>query len=613
MWPNGDKTPYLGGLLRGRLAYAPGDDAKLTATVVNPTREAFKGRLTLHECFGLDGVREAAEADVSLSQGEARGFDLEWTPRKPEGGRFLSIALLDKDGKELDRGAVPMGVAKDARGLHYQALDFASSYRGSGSYYVAPTSTSQIEAYVDGRRRDRNNLGGRCEIFSWSWCDVACFVPPEDPYIGNEGQYWLSLKNRKEQISLMRGAGYHLDSYINGCAWNEAALDIYRKHPDWFMYDANGEHLGHYNMEALANRSRSREFGFKIAPHNLFFEVTFDPTRKEVREWIGRQCVSLGKEMGFQGGRWDVWFMNVEPGCRRLDGSVIAADRAEADRLSAESLKAVKDIVADELSDFTWGYNYAAPEENKDTPLLLAEKCRGGGWMLDEVAINYGAKTSPFHFWKAYDKRMVEWGDRIRQLGGIYDPWTFDRGYMDVSKGYSDTDWIYSSIFRLLAGGRCWNPLYKNESALVGDLALLGFRFNDIYSGWNLRLQPEDQRQIAVEAPETLWWKGHVLSSKSADGRAQRVVHLVNSPMAEEARENPDSKLRPPVLNVKVRCAALDGRLPGKAWLLMAEPIEPGKEPEVRAAPLSLEKQGGDAVSVAVPAVIALKTVVFEF
>ena len=103
-----------------------------------------------------------------------------------------------------------------------------------------------------------------------------------------------------------------------------------------------------------------------------------------------------------------------------------------------ESLKAVKDMVTKELPDFNWGYNGGGIEEAKNTPLFFAEECKGNGWMLDEAAYEYNAKTSPYHYWNAYAKRMVEFGDHVRQLGGIYNPYPFGRGFDENSQSEAD-------------------------------------------------------------------------------------------------------------------------------------------------------------------------------
>lgn len=612
---NGNSAPYISGLLRSRLIYAPGMRVRITATVVNPTKEAFQGKLTARELFGLNGKRDAAEAAVSLAAGEVRAFDLDWKAAGPETGREIDFALQDRAGKEINRDRIDVGIAKDGRILAFPAHDFEQSGRpyGGALYYVAPASHTQSKAIADFWLRDRTNRGGRMEFFSWSWCDLAGFIPKEDPYLGNfEHLNWLSLKEYKEQVALVKATGTHVDSYILGCAIGEAAYELYQKHPDWFMYDRNGEHLGSYDMEYHARQSRRHEFEFG-QPARHCMAASLDPTRPEVRRWIADQIITLGKDMGFDGARWDVWYMEVKPGFYRLDGAEIAPKWEEADRLTAESLKAVKDLVGRELPDFTWGYNFGAPEENKNIPLTLAEKCKGHGWILDETAIDYWRKTSPNHFWSAYSKRMVEWGDHIRQLEGIYDPWIFDRGFVAANPNHIEVDWLHATIFRILAGGRVWIALYKNNSALAGDWPRMAFRFSDTFSGWNLRLQPEDQKAIVVDGPPTLWWKGYVFTNKSPEGKDQTIVHLVNAPVADEVGENRDSKVRPAVLNVKVQCKAVNGHLPQKAWLVMAESMTPDLDPKVQAMPLTLTRQGGDAVTVIVPAVLYLKTVVFEF
>jgi hypothetical protein len=227
--------------------------------------------------------------------------------------------------------------------------------------------------------------------------------------------------------------------------------------------------------------------------------------------------------------------------------------------------------------------------------------------MLDELAITYGAKTSPFHTWSAYCRRLVEWGDVVRQKGGIYDPWMFDRG---CGAGF-DVDWLYTTIFRLLAGGRVWNPYYKNNSALAGDLPRLGFRFSQLYTGWDLRLEPESQARLTVTAPDTLWWKRLVFSNRDEAGRPQAIVHLVNAPVAESALDNADSQVRPPVRDVIVHCAAAPNQRPTRAFLVTAEPLLPEQEPAVQVVPLPLQPDGDRGVTV--PSVLYLKTVVFEF
>jgi hypothetical protein len=449
---------------------------------------------------------------------------------------------------------------------------------------------------------------GRYEFFSWAYCDLASFLPPGDPYLGNSGAWWLSVREYKDQIKLMNDAGIHTVSYILGHAVGNAGYQLLHRHPDWFVYDKRGE-IGSYDMSTQNHLQRRREFGFKQHKHRSML-ATFDATHPKARRWIADQIITLGKEMGFRGARWDVWFMWTSPDYYRIDGTRQVADHKVADKTTAESIRAIKSMVNRKLPDFTWGYNFASPEENKEKPLTLAEMCRGRGWLLDELSIVYWQKTSPFHTWDVYSKRMVEWGDHIRQLDGIYNPWPFHRGHDPRTKS---ADWLYLSCFHLLAGGRHYTGgFYKNKSALAGDMSLMAFRYSNLFSGWDLRLQPQDQDRISVEAPDTVWWRGYVFTNKSLTGRSQDIVHLVNSPLVMEAEANPVSRVRPSAGVIQVRCRGRDGKMPRKAWLVCSESLTPSVEPKVQALPLTLKTEGGQ-VAVTVPSLLYFKSVVFEY
>lgn len=594
----GEGAPYLSGLRPSRFIYAPGMAVTVTATVVNPTAVDFQGTLAATEHLGVEREICAATVAISVAAGATEPFDLSWEATLPEAGREVHFSLLDADGRELDRDERSLGIAKNGSLLMFPQHDFVSGHRyimGGGNL------SGRTSAYSR----------GRTDVFGWYWGDLAETVPSEDPFPNMEMYGWSDLRGMRNRIAAMQATGSHVVSYILGAATAEPGYALFQKRPGWFLYDGSGEGAS-YNMETLARRARRNEFEFMLEGNNMFFSATLDPTRPEVRQHLAEQLIHMAREMGWEGVRFDIWDLTVKPGQFRLDGTEIAPTWEEADRLSAESLRVVKEMVNAELPDFSWGYNYGSPEENRNLPLHFAEKCRGGGWILDEVAISYGARSSPYHHWEAYCRRMIEWGDHVRQLGGVYDPWIFGRLYTG-KPDQVEVDWLHATVFRLLAGGRAYMDLYRNDSALVGNLPYLAFRFSDVFSGWNLRLLPEDQATIHVAAPDTLWWKGSVFANRCPEDKEQRIVHLVNSPVASRVSDNRDSDVRPAVSGVAVRCAALpDGRLPEKAFLLTAEPLTPAEEPKVQALPLPLARETG-GVTVTVPAVLYLKTVVFQY
>ena len=140
-------APFISGLLRTRTMYAPGTPVRIAVTLVNPRKEAFHGKLLAADLFGLEGRRTVADAAVALAPGGKSVVDLDWCEATgPEAGHEMQFALLDQDGKELDRDRIDVGITTDGRFLHLPAIDFGSG-KSSGHpfdvFYVYPESHTE--------------------------------------------------------------------------------------------------------------------------------------------------------------------------------------------------------------------------------------------------------------------------------------------------------------------------------------------------------------------------------------------------------------------------------------------------------------------------------------
>ena len=606
MAPHGS-VPFISEVEPDRTTYRPGRRINLTVTVSNPSAAALKGSILIKEFHGLTGVLEIRPKRIRVSPGSTQPFTITWKAKPPDAGREIQVILADANGKTLDTEVDYFGIARDPSFLATLPLyddENGLSYT-LGYLYVGPASLSQTRRAIEVVKARRLQ---RSEFFSWSYNELGAFIPPkkEEPFLGNEGIWWQSMKKLKRQFWMMKEIGPTTITYINGHLWGPAAYELFKQHPEWFLYTRDGELKSHsYDMRKRAKYQHRHDFDFTREKPPFFFGV-LNPLLPESRRHISDQIIRVARELGFEGARWDVWSMDVHPGDCDIYGRSLVSSQEEADRLWAESLAAVKSLVAMEFPNFTWGYNYASLEENEHTPLVLAEKCRNGGWMLDERAYMYGGKNSPYHYWDTYRDQMASWGDRIRQLGGTYNPFALNR-----SGGRYAADRLYEGIFRLLGSGRASN-IYENNASLAGRLGLLAFRHSNLILGRELRLQPGIQGLVTVEAPETIWWKTLVFSNRSYEGRPQTIVHLVNSPLSREIEEDPNSKVRPPVKNIKVTCGRRNGRTPARAWLVMAEPLEQEDAPKVQAVPWSLEN-GTESAHLVVPNVFYWKIVVFEF
>ncbi len=116
-----------------------------------------------------------------------------------------------------------------------------------------------------------------------------------------------------------------------------------------------------------------------------------------------------------------------------------------------------------------------------------------------------------------------------------------------------------------------------------------------------------------MQSAAPLWWKDAIFWNRTAAGHRQLIVNLINPPKVDAVEENPRSEINPPVRDIRVSCAPDAGKAPRAAYLLTAEPLEPGGEPATRCVPLELQRAADGNVTVTVPSVIFWKMVVFEY
>ncbi len=599
--------PFLTDVSPAKVRYAPGEKVSASITIANPTGADAALKVVGEERWGLTGKRLAFTQQLIVKAGETRTATAAWKLGAEEYGREIAVALLAGE-TVVDSASALFAVTKtplwlstsnerDGAGVPPNTLGF---------FFVAPAT---IHDSLRGIQYAKKNSPGseNWEYFSWAPGDIADLAPVEDPFPGGEGRFTYRSKTLlQRQNALLTQAGFWPVSYVNGTAWADAGYRLFQQRPEWFLFDATGE-VGHYSMlgREIYRRKDDAVFDPESYPR-IHFQAVLNHALPEVQDYIARQYIACGRGMGFKGVRMDVRYLEVYPGERDFSGQEVALTYAEADRISAAAVKRVKALVRKELPDFTFGYNYAAPEEVEYMPLTMRERCADGGWMLDELPCTYQAKSSPYHYWTAYVRRMTSWGDQINKWDGIYNPFDFRRG----STPYP-VDKIYSTIFRLIAGGRI--ACYHNSRQPIGNLGNFSTRYSECFFGRQRDWLPEIKDEVDVKTDTPLWWRDMVYWNRATDGSRQLLVNLVNPPKAEEVEENPTSELRPPVRDIMVTCAPLNGKRPKAAWLLAAEPMEPTEQPALRQIPLLMKLQPNNHVTVTVPSVIFYKLVVFQY
>jgi len=592
----------------GKVHYTPGVQVTVLTSLVNPTTAAIEGTLVGEEVRAVDTSREVFRETVRLAAGQQKQVTSSYVLGAEEYGREIRVRLL-VGGREIARGRNFFAVSKlplwVAGGASADRSSWAAN-SGAGSFYVAPASGQDSWRGVQYWKKMRRTY---FEFFSWAPGDISDLAPADDLFPGGEGRLiYRSRQTIIQQNRMLRSVGMWPVCYVNGTCWAESGYKLFQQHPEWFLYDANGEVAG-YEMDGRENYRRKDDAGFDPTTYkHIFFQAVLNHSLPAVQEYVARQFIDCGRVMGFAGVRLDVRYLEVYPGERGFDGKEVAATYPEADRISAAAVKRIKALVHQELPDFTFGYNYASPEEVKDMLETFKERCSGGAWMLDEVPCGYQEKSSPYHVWKTYVRRMMSWGDQVNKFGGVYNPYDFKRGSMEYP-----IDLIYSAIFRVICGGRDYGGWYYNSRLPIGDLGAFTTRFSEYLHNANRQWIADLKGEVDVQSAAPLWWRDMCFWTRGSDGRRCLQVNLVNPPQAAEVMENPRSEINPPVRDISVICGPCGGQKPTAAYLLTSEPDDVAGLNQVQVVKLDLHDAGEGKLSVSVPSVLFWKMVVFKF
>ncbi|MHB9023376.1 MAG: hypothetical protein ACYC7E_04265 [Armatimonadota bacterium] len=566
--------PIITSLAATRPRFEPNGMASVRVALANPTDRDFTGTLAGEERWNFTDHRPAFTQQVTLKPGETREVTASWRLGPEEYGREIAVELRE-----------------------------GNTVADSGSALFSVSRTPNWLSVTGGAEE-------RLEYWDWSPSDLADLAPKEAVFCSSwDIMMYRSTAREKKIIADYKAKGRWVESYILGTPISDGGYRLFATHPEWFLYNANGE-VSNYSMQ-MRERYRGRhlvDFNPKTGS-TMFFLGALNHSLPAVQEYLARQLIDSARVMGYQGGRFDIRYMEVNPGEYDFNGKEVAPTVAEADRISAAAIKRIKALVHKEVPTFTFGYNYGAPEEMQDMPLTSRERCADGGWMLDETSFTYYEKSSPYHLWAPYARRLVWWGDQINKWGGIYNPFDFRR----EGPKYA-IDRIYSAIFRLIAAGRSpyCAPFYDSRLPF-GSSGKLATRYSECFFGRRREWLPEIKGEVDVTAAAPVWWKDFVFWNQDSQDHRQLIVNLVNPPVAAEVEENPLSRLSPPVRNITVTCAPAAGKRPTAAYLLTAESMEFTEEPRLRQIELSLTSAADGKVTVTVPSLLFWKIVVFQF
>ena len=623
----------------GKIRYLRDETGSVTVKVRNTTARAQQGRLRVNLIHDLRPPTELATRNLSLKAGELREIKLplrfENTESAEYGYEVEALAIVN--GKVVDAGREYFCVANNPFAVSTHQHYFSNEadprdwrlytfHNRFGRIFNEPRVTD--EDAVQGALQAREAYVTCWEFYSWSPGGCIDMAPKEDLWI--DGDYGLRVKSKhaiQKAAAALRAHGIGCITYNIPYGQGLVSPKLLQERPEWFILSKDTSDFTMYGYDvAVLNKQRAFAAEHDLTklktnngyitpqPKGLtacpFFGLNFG--RQDVVDYVTDQMIASIEMFGWDGVRWDCGHLNTgtvhgvwQP---FLDfyGKPLCKSPEEMERQTVANIRRFKSRIREKYPHFAFGTNYGSIGETRQYPAMTRELCRGGGWLLDEIAgCTYDDVQSPYRFWDKYYDVMADQGDYVASQGGHYFPFSPGR----FGSAYP-ADRIYNTVF-MLGGHGHPHQCYRNSCFITGDPAQLLLRFGRFYFDPKLSRVKDPGEFIRVTSATPVWWEKSVQRRVTTETETW-VVHLINPPVSKHVYEDKTSALPAPISNISVRIPMPPNRKAANAWALTSESWKSGESAKTQAVPLNIGGAGAE-VTVTVPEILIWKTLVFEF
>jgi uncharacterized membrane protein len=409
--------------------------------------------------------------------------------------------------------------------------------------------------------------------FAWAPDDFGNMAPVEKEWWAGQ----IARHHTKEALCRKFAEGHARGvkslTYAKGVSGGRDGLRLLLEKPGWAAFNRFGQ-LGGLDMSfdvwSLKHwDDPDRKWGFWNCwtPNFLLDE----PVRYGAEE-----IVRSVRMFGWDGARFDGQFDIF--GGFDVAGNPLPAPGAERSAINAANVTLMKTHIRKRLPNFTFGYNYGAPQP---TPSALDRAVSaGGGLIMDEGIRNAIDPQHPLQAWRQYARHILEESARIRGLGGV--PLIFGSELKGMAADYGIG-------FCLAGGGTPYNWNFSNGTRAYDAFAT---RYSELL--WNpvykFAGQPDSALRVSSDGNREIWWRDWVRSGRASDGTPRLIIHLFNPPPAPTIRAT--TNMPPPATGVRVMFNGVAASDAPTAWLLTCD-----TEPRLRRLSPAVE---GNACSVEV-------------
>ena len=541
-----------------KVLYGLGEKATANAVIVNLTDQAQAGEIVFTEHRDLTQARELKRTPVTLQPRVRKALKVTWTVGREPYGRELRVDFV-QDGRVTDSWAEHVAVADEwfwVANTVYRLMK-------------PPHDTSFFSLY-----------GNHGMYFARMPCDFSYQAPCEPTWYSGQARYKIDRSRMIAQIRHEHRFGRKATGYMNMFLGGQAGMETMRRHPEWYVRDANAQPALH------------RFYGGMISPMGVARPIGEDPGAwcianvdchtTEPAKHAAREAIRSAAMFGLDGVMWD-GPMTVIPGYS-WDGEP-TDHGGDYEQQSIKAMLTFVDAVESELPHYktwvNWGEIGTYRPENIDyygsdrqafyTTVVPRLKC-----VLLEMRGQLHA-VGPTTRWRYnYDQYLAQ-RDSVTQTLGVpcMNGWIW-RALPEDEPGPSRWAWVATNHMASLLtatqfhvatfGMPSWRPFmqfWTRHSALI----------------WarDLRLVRDAATRVSVTSARPLWWERTVYERQAAAGK-DILVNLVNEPVTEGiVFLRPDDP--PAVTRARVRVTAPDEMRCTSAWALRpydwGEPQQP--------------------------------------
>ena len=576
-----------------KVLYGLNEQATAQVTVVNTTRKAQTGTLVLSEGWDVDSQRELQRKPAALRPRTRRTFKVQWNVGPIPYGRELRATFLQ--GKQtLDAWAEYCAVADEW-------------------FWVVNTVGWLREGPHD--RTWFSLYGNHGMYFARMPCDFSYQAPYEATWYSGQARYKINRQQMIAQIRHYQRFGVKATGYMNMFFCAQAGFETMRRHPEWYVRNANGQPQLH------------RYYGGTVSPMGVAKPVGEDPGAwyigsvdchtTEPATYAARQAIAAAKMFGFDGVMWD-GPMTVIPGYS-YDGQPVHHG-GDFQKQSHKAMRTFIETVTTELPKYKVWVNWGEvgtyrPETveyfGSDTQRFYRTTLPLMKCVLLEMRGQLRPVSPSAHWRHNYDQFLLQRDSATQRLGvPCMNGWIW-RALPGDKPGPARWAWVATNHYASLL---CATQFHVCTFGMPSWRPFMQFwtRYSALVWGKDLKVIPDVEKSgaVAVKANRPVWWKRTVYRRRAGTSGGQDIlVNLVNEPVTEKiVFERPDDP--PAASGTRVRVRVPPGLVLDGAWAL--RPYDYGEAQQPVRQPLKSVPNAG-SVEVTVPAFRYYSLVVFRF